>query len=394
MRLLLVTASAVALAVSASAASAQDGWYGAVDLGWHSQQSGDWVSERGNPFGERARWEFETEDDWAAFARFGARIAPKWRFEVEGGYRVGDIDEIFGRTGGAFPQGLCATGTTGLTCPSATGDMHNYSLMANFIYDFSPESRFNPFVGFGVGASLVDIDVEGTLATSGGVGPAVQNVRIDDGDLTWAAQALAGFSYAVSERMNLDLTYRYFVGADHVLPVEYASVTGLDLGDFEGDYQDHSVTIGLRYAFGAPAPAAPPVEPAPPPPPPPPPAPPPPPPPPPAIEAREFVVYFPFDQYVLTPEAQTVVQEAASYALAGNAARVVVTGHADTSGSAAYNIRLSERRAKTVADALVGLGVNGGSLSVDWKGESQPAVATGDGVKEPLNRRATIDIAP
>jgi OOP family OmpA-OmpF porin len=45
-----------------------------------------------------------------------------------------------------------------------------------------------------------------------------------------------------------------------------------------------------------------------------------------------------------------------------------------------------------VADALVGQGVNGSTLSVDWKGESMPAVATGDGVKEPLNRRSTIDI--
>ena len=112
------------------------------------------------------------------------------------------------------------------------------------------------------------------------------------------------------------------------------------------------------------------------------------------MEAREFIVYFPFDQYVLTPEAQTVVQEAASYAQAGNATRIIITGHADTSGSAAYNIRLSERRAKTVADSLVSLGVAGTALSVDWKGESQPAVATGDGVKEPLNRRATIDIQP
>ena len=42
--------------------------------------------------------------------------------------------------------------------------------------------------------------------------------------------------------------------------------------------------------------------------------------------------------------------------------------------------------------ALVGLGVGQSLLSVDWKGESAPAVATGDGVKEPLNRRSTIDI--
>jgi OmpA-OmpF porin, OOP family len=69
-----------------------------------------------------------------------------------------------------------------------------------------------------------------------------------------------------------------------------------------------------------------------------------------------------------------------------------VVGHADTSGSAAYNVRLSERRAKATADALVATGIAQTALSVDWKGETAPAVATGDGVKEPLNRRATIGI--
>jgi outer membrane protein OmpA-like peptidoglycan-associated protein len=88
-----------------------------------------------------------------------------------------------------------------------------------------------------------------------------------------------------------------------------------------------------------------------------------------------------------------VVQEAASYASAGHATKLSVVGNTDTSGSPAYNVRLSERRAKAVADALVGLGVAQTALSVDWKGETAPAVATGDGVKEPLNRRSTIDIS-
>jgi outer membrane protein OmpA-like peptidoglycan-associated protein len=87
-----------------------------------------------------------------------------------------------------------------------------------------------------------------------------------------------------------------------------------------------------------------------------------------------------------------VVSEAAQYAQAGGATRVVVVGHTDSSGSPAYNVRLSERRAKAVADALVGLGVAAGTLAVDWKGEAELAVATGDGVKEPLNRRSTIQI--
>jgi OOP family OmpA-OmpF porin len=110
--------------------------------------------------------------------------------------------------------------------------------------------------------------------------------------------------------------------------------------------------------------------------------------------AREFIVYFPFDQSVLTPDAQNVIQQAAQYATTGNAATVVVVGHTDSSGSTKYNAGLSERRAKATADALVGKGIAQSKLQVDWKGESQLAVPTGDGVKEPLNRRATISINP
>ncbi len=69
-----------------------------------------------------------------------------------------------------------------------------------------------------------------------------------------------------------------------------------------------------------------------------------------------------------------------------------MVGHTDNSGSVKYNLRLSERRAKVVADALVGLGVGQSVLSVDWKGKTDLAVATPDGVKEPLNRRSTITI--
>jgi outer membrane protein OmpA-like peptidoglycan-associated protein len=57
-------------------------------------------------------------------------------------------------------------------------------------------------------------------------------------------------------------------------------------------------------------------------------------------------------------------------------------------------MRLSERRAKAVADALVGAGVDQGKLQVNWSGEKDLAVPTPDGVKEPLNRRATININP
>jgi len=41
---------------------------------------------------------------------------------------------------------------------------------------------------------------------------------------------------------------------------------------------------------------------------------------------------------------------------------------------------------------LVANGIAQAALDVSWKGKSDPAVQTGDGVKEPLNRRAVIDV--
>jgi outer membrane protein OmpA-like peptidoglycan-associated protein len=108
---------------------------------------------------------------------------------------------------------------------------------------------------------------------------------------------------------------------------------------------------------------------------------------------KEFIVYFPFDQYVLTPDAQSVVQEGAQYATVDTASQhVTVVGHTDTSGGFAYNMRLSERRAKATADQLVADGVSQSVLDVSWKGYTEPAVQTGPGVKEPLNRRAVITV--
>ena len=112
-----------------------------------------------------------------------------------------------------------------------------------------------------------------------------------------------------------------------------------------------------------------------------------------AYDPRDYVVYFPWDQCVITPEAQSVLQDAAKYASDGHATKETIVGYTDTSGSVAYNLRLSERRAKATADALVALGVPQDSLDVSWKGKSDLAVPTPDGVREPLNRRATIHVA-
>ena len=73
-----------------------------------------------------------------------------------------------------------------------------------------------------------------------------------------------------------------------------------------------------------------------------------------------------------------------------------VYGFTDTTGGDALNQRLSEDRAKTVADYLVAKGVARTRIETRGFGEqsSYLRVQTGDGVAEPLNRRVEIKIIP
>lgn len=70
--------------------------------------------------------------------------------------------------------------------------------------------------------------------------------------------------------------------------------------------------------------------------------------------------------------------------------RLDVSGHADSSGADDYNQALSDRRARNVAELLTVRGVPAETLRVQAFGETRPAKPTGDGVREPLNRRVEI----
>ena len=74
-------------------------------------------------------------------------------------------------------------------------------------------------------------------------------------------------------------------------------------------------------------------------------------------------------------------------------ARILVSGFTDTVGSPDANRALSERRARAVAGALVDLGMDPDRLDVEGLGEDDVAVATADGVAEPLIRSAAASCA-
>ncbi|MGZ5911009.1 MAG: OmpA family protein, partial [Reyranella sp.] len=75
------------------------------------------------------------------------------------------------------------------------------------------------------------------------------------------------------------------------------------------------------------------------------PAPAPPPPPPPVAQSQAFMVFFDWDRSNLSQQALNTVQQAASAFKTRGSAQITATGHTDTSGSEAYNMALSLRRA-------------------------------------------------
>ena len=118
-----------------------------------------------------------------------------------------------------------------------------------------------------------------------------------------------------------------------------------------------------------------------------------PPPPPPAaapMAQKQFVVYFEFDKFNLTPEGAKVVQDAAAAFKSTGSARVAITGYTDAAGTQQYNLGLSKRRADTVHGALVRAGVPDAAIAESWHGKENLAVPTPDGVREPRNRRVEI----
>jgi len=107
-----------------------------------------------------------------------------------------------------------------------------------------------------------------------------------------------------------------------------------------------------------------------------------------------FVVYFEWDRSDLTANNREIVNQALARARAGGCTVTLtaIEGHTDSSGGAAYNDRLSGRRADTVKSALVAGGVPEANIRTAASGESKQAKPTADGVREPLNRRAEVQI--
>ncbi|MDP9196681.1 MAG: OmpA family protein [Pseudomonadota bacterium] len=108
------------------------------------------------------------------------------------------------------------------------------------------------------------------------------------------------------------------------------------------------------------------------------------------MDDAAYLVFFDFDKSVVTTAAGDVLNTVVSDFRKGRLNSILVSGHTDTSGSNAYNQKLSERRAAAVKAALIDRGVPANRIVTSAYGETMPMIATGDSVREPSNRRGEI----
>lgn len=111
-----------------------------------------------------------------------------------------------------------------------------------------------------------------------------------------------------------------------------------------------------------------------------------------ATDQQAYLVYFGLNQSIFNEASQQVVQQVIAQAKQHMPEEIVIHGHTDRSGSASYNLGLSQARALAVLEALIRGGIAESILRYFAFGESDPAVETPDGVKEPRNRRVEIFI--
>ena len=298
---------------------------------------------------------------WNGELAVGYGIGNGFRFEVEGDYIHNSIRQF------------------GIPTPTAaSGNLRTWGVMANVLYDLDIGTPYVfPYLGAGGGYQWTRMN---TIDAVGVTRPFAAGFNNQQGAFAW--QAILGASFPIPNMPGLSLTadYRFM----DILGGE--KFDGLSTGGgpltpavakLHNQY-NHELVVGVRYAFNTPAPApapapAPVAAPAP-------------------APARSYLVFFDWDKASLTDRARSIIKEAADNSTRVQYTRIEVNGYTDTSGTARYNQGLSVRRAQAVAGELVRDGVPRSAIAIQGFGETHLLVPTGQGVREPQNRRVEIII--
>lgn len=112
-----------------------------------------------------------------------------------------------------------------------------------------------------------------------------------------------------------------------------------------------------------------------------------------ASAVKGETVYFAFDDYTLSSDAQGKLTVLAGKLKANKAAVVQIEGHCDERGSIEYNLALGERRAQSVKNFLVQSGVEAGRLSTISYGEEKSVADGHDESAWSKNRRGEFVVS-
>lgn len=104
-------------------------------------------------------------------------------------------------------------------------------------------------------------------------------------------------------------------------------------------------------------------------------------------------VFFGYDQYTLSPQAQQTLQRQAEFLKQYPNVRVQVAGNCDERGTREYNLALGARRAEAARSYLVSLGVAASRISTVSYGKERPIDARSTEDAWSLNRNSTTTIS-
>ena len=348
----LLLGSVSLIALSAQAAE-PEGWYVGANggLNWNQTLKTD-LRPTAAGAGAGTFNKVKEHEGWGGGAEVGYNWGNNIRTEIEGAYSQNETKDEFGR--------------------QSSGRTDAWRGYVNAFYDFDL-TQYNialpivPYLGAGLGA--VNWGQQATYPQS-----LPNTPRISGNGTAFSYQAIAGIAYNIDDNWAATVDYRHI----ETPTLEFGANRPRYITN---DLTSNQIMLGVRYTFAQPAPApmaaktAPGANPktatAP--------------------AANSYLVFFDFNKYNLTMDAKKIVDNAAG-AAKGNTAvtKINVTGHTDTVGSDAYNLKLSRRRADSVKAELVKQGVAANEIVEYAKGKRDPLVPTGDGVREPQNRRVEI----
>lgn len=106
----------------------------------------------------------------------------------------------------------------------------------------------------------------------------------------------------------------------------------------------------------------------------------------------EADTFFDFDKSVLKPAGKAKLEDLVSKLKGTDIEVVVATGHTDWTGTEAYNLKLSMRRANSVKAFLVSKGVPADRIFTEGKGESKPVASNRTSEGRAKNRRVEVEV--